>query len=287
MRPSALSSGGHFSYAVSERDGGGLYRWGTDNGRVYKTPTPVALPSAALDIFGSGGRTRRAVTVACGSKHTLILLEGGLVLGCGVGYFGQLGRGDDASSHEPRLIEALSPAKLGGNSANGDSSNSGSGSSDGSSGSGDRVVGIAAGGCHSGCYTKAGDVYMWGFNRSGQCGVGPEKASSSSQKSNPMTTVPKPRKLEGLVEASNGSETSAGAASGGGRLKIVQLVCGRHHSACLTESGAVFCWGATSFGRLGIHDLSVMTLGAFRYFNHVFLCACVFIVDVHSGLRIS
>ena len=31
----------------------------------------------------------------------------------------------------------------------------------------------------------------------------------------------------------------------------VQLVCGRHHTSALTESGAVFSWGATSFGRLG------------------------------------
>jgi len=276
MRPSALSSGGHFSYAVSERDGGGLYRWGTDNGRVYKTPTPVALPSAALDIFGSGGRTRRAIAVACGSKHTLILLEGGLVLGCGVGYFGQLGRGDDASSHEPRLIEALSPAKLGGSGATSDSSSNSGNSSSGSSSSGDRVVGIAAGGCHSGCFTKAGDVFMWGFNRSGQCGVGPEKASSSSgQKGNAMTTVPKPRKLEGLLEANNGPDTSAAAANGGGRLKVVQLVCGRHHSACLTDSGAVFCWGATSFGRLGIHDLSVMKFDASLF--HSITCLSVFL----------
>jgi alpha-tubulin suppressor-like RCC1 family protein len=268
MRPSALSSGGHFSYAVSERDGGAVYRWGTDNGRVYLNPTPVALPESALNVFGGGGRKRRAVAVACGGKHTLILLEGGLVLGCGVGYFGQLGRGDDASSHEPRLIEALSPGKLDGGSGSGSgsfgsstssssSSSSGSGSG-GSNGSGeDRVVGVAAGGCHSGCYTKAGDVYMWGFNRSGQCGVGPDKSSSSSKKSssasNNATAVPFPRKLEGLAEASGSSATAAAGAG----LKVVQLVCGRHHSACLTSSGAVYSWGATSFGRLGIHDLSV------------------------------
>ena len=83
---------------MSERDGGAVYRWGTDNGTVYRVPTKVEIPPAALDVFGAGGRQRRAVAVACGAKHSLILLEGGLVLGCGVGYFGQLGRGDDSSS---------------------------------------------------------------------------------------------------------------------------------------------------------------------------------------------
>lgn len=36
----------------------------------------------------------------------------------------------------------------------------------------------------------------------------------------------------------------------------MQLVCGRHHTSVLTETGAVLSWGATSFGRLGIHDLT-------------------------------
>ena len=44
MRPSALDSGGHFSYAVSEREGGAVYRWGTDNGKVYRCPEKVKLP---------------------------------------------------------------------------------------------------------------------------------------------------------------------------------------------------------------------------------------------------
>jgi len=200
MRPSALACGGHFSYAVSERDGGAVFRWGTDNGRVIPAPERVGLPHEAIEVFGSGGKQRRAVAVACGAKHTLILLDGGLVLGTGVGYFGQLGCGDDASSSEPRIIKALSPGSLGG------------GGASGSGGGDDRVVSVAAGGLHSGCLTKAGGVYMWGFNRSGQCGVGGKNRS----------TISSPVPIDGSEEL---------RACG----RPLQLVCGRHHSSLLTE----------------------------------------------------
>jgi alpha-tubulin suppressor-like RCC1 family protein len=95
------------------------------------------------------------------------------------------------------------------------------------------VVSVAAGGYHSGAFTRKGDVYMWGFNRSGQCGVGAKG----------INTVSVPTVVDGMKEL-----------RGAGRA--VQLVCGRHHSSLLTETGAVYSWGATSFGRLGIHDLT-------------------------------
>jgi alpha-tubulin suppressor-like RCC1 family protein len=98
---------------------------------------------------------------------------------------------------------------------------------------GDRVVSVAAGGFHSGAFTRKGDVYMWGFNRSGQCGATGKNAN----------TVSVPTLVDGMKEL-----------RGAGRA--VQLVCGRHHSSLLTETGAVYSWGATSFGRLGIHDLT-------------------------------
>jgi alpha-tubulin suppressor-like RCC1 family protein len=32
------------------------------------------------------------------------------------------------------------------------------------------------------------------------------------------------------------------------------VVCGRHHCALLTSNGLVFTFGASSFGRLGLHE---------------------------------
>ena len=93
---------------------------------------------------------------------------------------------------------------------------------------------------------------MWGFNRSGQCGVkggggggGSGGGDGSATRGN---TVSVPVKVDGR---------DAFGTQGCGRP--VQLVCGRHHSSLLTETGAVFSWGATSFGRLGIHDLTSKT----------------------------
>lgn len=39
-----------------------------------------------------------------------------------------------------------------------------------------------------------------------------------------------------------------------GSARISQVVCGRHHTAFLTDQGSIYCWGATSFGRLGLPD---------------------------------
>lgn len=38
--------------------------------------------------------------------------------------------------------------------------------------------------------------------------------------------------------------------------RITQIVCGRYHSMCLTESCSVYSWGEGSFGRLGLGDAS-------------------------------
>ena len=90
---------------------------------------------------------------------------------------------------------------------------------------GAKIVQVVCGGSHSGALTEKGHVFMWGLNRNGQCG-GAAKADS----------ILEPRLvdmsgLEGRVAAS--------------------IVCGRNHSAMVTNDGRVYSWGAASFGRLG------------------------------------
>jgi len=87
----------------------------------------------------------------------------GLVLSWGCGYFGQLGHGDDASYHAPRVVQRLEPRRLGGEHG--------------------RVVRIAAGGSHTMALTeRSGAVFSWGFNRFGQCGNGTRGNSVSEPK---------------------------------------------------------------------------------------------------------
>lgn len=152
----------------------------------------------------------KAVQVACGRKHVLLLFDSGCVLSWGTGYFGQLGHGDDSSLDQPTLIKALTPPALG-----------------------QRAVLVAAGGHHSGIVTDSGNAFMWGLNRSSQCGT--------SIKSDVLLT-PKHVDMKKAVQQNNNQ-----------KVHIEQLVCGRNHSAFVSREGEVYAWGATSFGRTGLN----------------------------------
>lgn len=84
------------------------------------------------------------------------------------------------------------------------------------------VVHCAAGGKHSLACTKNGNCYAWGHNGSGRLGHGHSRA------------VMTPTQIDYL----NGKE-------------IVYVAAGESHSAAIDRSGALFTWGAGSFGRLG------------------------------------
>ena len=79
------------------------------HGAMYPSPLELNIPTAL-----------KCVSIACGMKHCLLLLEGGYVLSFGQGYFGQLGHGDDDSitslppaqlTPEPKLIKLLDPSR--------------------------------------------------------------------------------------------------------------------------------------------------------------------------------
>ena len=78
----------------------------------------------------------RAVAVAAGNGHSLVLTEAGAVFSFGRCGGGQLGHGDTMNQHLPRLIEALR---------------------------GDHVVEVAAGYSHSVCRTRDGRAFGWGI----------------------------------------------------------------------------------------------------------------------------
>ena len=79
--------------------------------------------------------------VVCGKEHSLLLTEYGQVFSWGGGSRGQLGHGNLASEDKPKLIMALD---------------------------GMRIKKVAAGGWHSACISQYDDLYMFGWNESGQ-----------------------------------------------------------------------------------------------------------------------
>lgn len=120
---------------------------GTVNGINYPilAPLKISYPLNCMQI-------------SCGKKHVLALMEGGHVLSWGVGYFGQLGHGDDSSYDNAKLIQALEPNRLS-----------------------STVIQVACGGSHSGVVTDSGRVFTWGLNKQGQCGLGSKQPESVTE----------------------------------------------------------------------------------------------------------
>lgn len=206
----------------------------------------------------------RPQSIACGKKHAIALLEGGYVVSWGVGYFGQLGHGDDHSWDSPRLITALDPMYL----------------------SGMQVVSVSCGSYHSGAVISGEpkkksstinsfSVYMWGFNRHGQCGVNSDSDTIAlPQGISPAyfsNTAPAPSLSSGSARASNPRIIPPNQPPKGS-VFYPTLVCGRNHSALLVTirtasapstprsnknignfiSSKTYTWGSSTFGRLGL-----------------------------------
>ncbi|QDZ25602.1 RCC1-like regulator of chromosome condensation protein [Chloropicon primus] len=109
---------------------------------------------------------------------------------------------------------------------------------------------------HSCCVIDGG-IVAWGSNEYGQCGTsaghdtgsngavqgGQPKGDGSSKSvtdfSSPITEISfwKPRPVRSLRG-----------------VKVVSVVCGHHHTLCLTFQGSVFAWGSNSSGQLGLGD---------------------------------
>jgi len=115
---------------------GDYHNLGLDaQGQAFSLPSP-------LHIHGFPGSPALKVTdVACGKEHCMVLTETGQVYSWGGGTRGQLGHGILASEYKPKLIMALD---------------------------GMRIRKIAAGGWHSAVISEFNDLYMFGWNESGQ-----------------------------------------------------------------------------------------------------------------------
>lgn len=119
------------------------------------------------------------------------------MLVCGQGDFGQLGLGEDATEKtRPALLADLK-----------------------------NVVDVQAGGMHSVCLTKAGEIFTFGCNDEGALG---------------------------RDTSADGSEYVPGKVDLPG--KVVKVTCGDSHSASLLSDGRVFAWGSfrDSHGNMGL-----------------------------------
>jgi RCC1 and BTB domain-containing protein len=139
----------------------------------------------------------KVVQISCGCNHSLLLTKSGDLYGFGHNRYGEIGCGNNKNQWEPIKINIINEEK---------------------------IISIACGGQHSLALTDTGKVYSWGFNKTGQLGIG----NTFYNKENI------PMKI-------NLSED----------LKIKSISCGIAHSLLLTTDGDIYAFGCNKFCLLG------------------------------------
>ncbi|GFY73481.1 RCC1 domain-containing protein 1 [Trichonephila inaurata madagascariensis] len=145
--------------------------------------------------------------VACGKEHVLLLSNVGTILSYGSGSRGQLGHGCIKNQENPTLIEALE---------------------------GLEIKAISAGGWHSAAISSCGDLYMWGWNESGQLGL---PCNELQHDKRPLEEIETICCLPKIIELDNEIPKEVG--------------CGSRHTAVLTENNHLWTWGWNDYGQLG------------------------------------
>jgi Regulator of chromosome condensation (RCC1) repeat/BTB/POZ domain len=182
-------------HMVALTDCGRVFTWGrgTEGQLGYGEGWSRSAPRW-LDHFGR----YRITQVQCGHHFSLVLGEDGGVWGWGDNSTGALGLERLSTEFVPRRVKALADKS---------------------------VVRVACGWRHAGCLTGSGQVYMWGDNRAGQCGIGYYSLH-----------VLKPSLVQSVMA---GQFATA-------------LVLGWRHSLALNDIGDLFGWGSNERGQLGI-----------------------------------
>lgn len=177
----------------------------------------------------------KARSLALGAEHAVLLTATGAVYTWGLGSHGQLGHGGLTSEEEPRAVEALW---------------------------GMPMTCVTTGGWHSACISDGGDLYVWGWNESGQLGLpsrGLRKASqqNSRQQTGELCYDNSTLPGEELKEEEKREEVFISIQAFPALLDVspsceIQTVsCGSRHTAAVTTTGDLYTWGWGEYGQLG------------------------------------
>uniref|UniRef100_A0A8C5U0E9 RCC1 domain containing 1 n=1 Tax=Malurus cyaneus samueli TaxID=2593467 RepID=A0A8C5U0E9_9PASS len=190
----------------------------------FATPRPpffTALPA--------GVRARRLVL---GTEHALALGAAGEVFTWGGGRHGQLGHGTLESEPQPRLVEALAGVPM---------------------------QAVAAGGWHSASVSEAGDLYMWGWNESGQLAL-PSKALVEERAQDEDIGAGNTKRMPCLEQSAAADAEFISIQAFPALLDLPQdlevstVSCGSRHTAVITRGGELYTWGWGKYGQLGHGD---------------------------------
>ena len=171
-----------------------LYVWGHNgycqlgNGGTNQLLSPSLCNSNLQD--------KKVTQLSCGSHHSVALTIDGEIYCWGQNNCGQVGSGTTSNQPAPRKITASLMGKF--------------------------IIVIACSQASSFALTNSGEVYGWGYNGSGQLGIGNNLNQAN------------PHKVEALS-----------------KVVITNIVCGFGHTVILTDEGSLWTWGANSYGQLG------------------------------------
>ena len=225
-----IGAGGSTSLAITAK--GEVFTWGWNgHGQLGDGTTLQSLiPNRVLGV------PRKAVSIAAGVTHSLVLLENGEVFGWGENNNGQLGDGTQLDRHWPKRAKKI-PNKVRGISAGWLHSIAFTDQNeiyvfgtfnyglDMGLNMGDlktpqkitgitgKVVSVASSDYHNLVLTDLGDVYSWGDNENYQFNDGTK------------TERILPVKVKGI------------------KGKAAKIAVGWNHSVVLTKAEKIFCWG--------------------------------------------
>lgn len=220
-----------------------------DNGPVWRMDVKPSLdnsdPSLKLPLVPEGYITLKppfyrplsthlkAKSIALGPEHTILLSATGAVYTWGLGSHGQLGHGSLTSEEEPRAVEALwgVPMKA-----------------------------VAAGGWHCCCISETSDLYVWGWNESGQLGLpsrGVRKAQEQNTCGKAQCQDANALPSDGRTQEDDHKEVFISIQAFPALLdlnpqsEVKAVSCGSRHTAAITTEGNLYTWGWGKYGQLG------------------------------------
>ncbi|XP_061891647.1 RCC1 domain-containing protein 1 [Entelurus aequoreus] len=171
----------------------------------------------------------KATRLALGAEHTILLSAAGAVYTWGLGSHGQLGHGGLSSEEEPRVVEALW---------------------------GMTMSCVATGGWHTVCISDGGDMYVWGWNESGQLGLPSQAVRQTRQHLNSQQGAGTSSCQE-LPTEENDKEVFISIQAFPALLditpscEVTSVDCGSRHTAAVTSTGDLYTWGWGEYGQLG------------------------------------
>ncbi|KAM6342378.1 LOW QUALITY PROTEIN: protein unc-45 homolog A-like [Podargus strigoides] len=132
----------------------------------------------------------------------------------------QLGHGTLQSELQPRLVEALASVPM---------------------------QTVTAGGWHSASVSEGGDLYMWGWNESGQLALPSALAEERAQDEDTGAGDAEPRSPQEQPAAEDAAFISIQAFPAlldlPQELEVSAVSCGSRHTAVVTRSGELYTWG--------------------------------------------